>query len=109
MRTFFDLLSPEPLDIGAAVLEAGVRDMIVLDLAAVGVGQGVSTLPLCRELADFAPRSNLITGGGVRSSADIQVIAAQNLHGVLIASALHTGAVTADELANLDGTDGYGA
>ncbi|MEO2032163.1 MAG: HisA/HisF-related TIM barrel protein [Planctomycetaceae bacterium] len=101
VRTFFDLLSLDPLDIGTAVLEAGVRDMIVLDLASVGVGQGVPTLPLCRELAEFAPRTKLITGGGVRSSADLQAVAAQHLHGVLIASAIHNGAVTPEELANI--------
>lgn len=100
VRTFFDLVNSEPLDIGTAVLEAGVRDMIVLDLASVGVGQGVSTLPLCHELSEFAPRTKLISGGGVRSSADLHAIAAHDLHGVLIASAIHNGAISSDELAN---------
>lgn len=99
VRSFADLMSSTAADTGAAVLEAGVRNMIVLDLAAVGVGQGVTTLPLCRELADFAPNSRLITGGGVRSLDDLRAVAAEKLHGVLIASALHNGSISAESLA----------
>lgn len=98
LRTFSDLVSSEPADIGAAVLEAGVQDMIVLDLAAVGIAQGTPTLPLCQELFDFAPRSRLITGGGVRTLEDLKSLNGPAIQGVLLASALHSGSITGADL-----------
>lgn len=100
VRTFSDVTTSDPADIGAAVLEAGVQNVIVLDLAAVGVGEGISTLPLCQELIEFAPRTRIITGGGVRSTDDLTSLPESAVHGVLVASALHSGAITADDLAS---------
>ena len=106
LRRLSDVVSSHPADIGAAVLEAGVQNLIVLDLAAVGVDQGVSTLPLCEELIDFAPRTRIITGGGVRSTEDLKSLAESAVHGVLVASALHSGAITASDLVGLGSGSG---
>jgi phosphoribosylformimino-5-aminoimidazole carboxamide ribotide isomerase len=99
VRRFSDLISTDPVDIGAVVIEAGVREMIVLDLADVGVGTGVSTGALCESLRDFAPRLRLIAGGGVRSVADLDQLQSQRIDGCLIASALHNGAISAEQIA----------
>ncbi len=98
VRTFNDLLNDDPMDVAAAVLEAGVRELIVLDVAAVGTGSGISTLPLCRCILDFAPRSQVITGGGVRTADDLKTLRENGLHGALVASALHDGSISADEI-----------
>lgn len=98
MRTLRDLTSDDPLDIAAAVLEAGVRELIVLDLAAVGVGEGTPTLALCRRIREFAPKVRLITGGGIRDIDDLKTLSGEGLDGVLIASALHNGRLKRDEL-----------
>jgi phosphoribosylformimino-5-aminoimidazole carboxamide ribotide isomerase len=95
-----DLNSKDPGDIGACVLEAGVRELIVLDLGSVGTATGVSTTGLCRELKDFAPRCRLITGGGVRNAADLAELSAASVDAVLVASALHDGSITADDVAS---------
>jgi phosphoribosylformimino-5-aminoimidazole carboxamide ribotide isomerase len=90
LQVFKDMLpSSEAIDIGAAVLTAGVRDLIVLDLASVGIDEGVPTLDLCGELKSFAPRTHLITGGGIRSVDDLQLLDQHGIDGALVASALH--------------------
>src|SRR5262245_44885158 len=54
----------EPLAIAKRAVEAGIEEMIVLDLAQVGIGRGVTTLPVCRQLLDFFPVLRVLTGGG---------------------------------------------
>lgn len=95
---FRDMISSDPLDIAASAIEAGIREMIVLDLANVGTGEGLSTLPLCRQIRSFAENCALITGGGVRDIADLEVLKNEGLDGVLIASALHNGAINREGL-----------
>ncbi len=96
---FRDMTNDDPADIGACVLEAGVREMIVLDLGSVGMKSGLPTLELCRELNDFAPNSRLITGGGVRNPDDLKQLADEPIDGILVASALHDGSITAEDIA----------
>jgi phosphoribosylformimino-5-aminoimidazole carboxamide ribotide isomerase len=67
--------------------------MIVLDVAAVGTGRGVPTLPLCRELAARFPQLRLITGGGLRTTQDLLALNGEPLDAVLVATALHNGAI----------------
>jgi phosphoribosylformimino-5-aminoimidazole carboxamide ribotide isomerase len=87
-----------PLEIGVLAAGAGVSEMIVLDLAQVGNGTGVTTAPLCRQLRDRFPDLRLITGGGVRHIADLDGLAATGVDGVLVASALHDGRITRADL-----------
>lgn len=96
---FRDMTNDDPADIGACVLEAGVREMIVLDLGSVGMKSGLPTLELCRELNDFAPNSRLITGGGVRNPDDLKQLVDEPIDGILVASALHDGSITAEDIA----------
>lgn len=85
---------PTPLGIAAHVVEAGVTQMIVLDLASVGEQRGPSTLGLCGSIRQLAPTIRLITGGGVRNAADLEPLRAARIDGVLLATALHNGAIT---------------
>ena len=99
LRVFKDL-SPESaaIDIGAAVLSTGIRELIVLDLASVGVHGGVPTLDLCEELKSFAPRTRIITGGGVRDVRDLETLSERGVDGVLVASALHDEKLSIDDV-----------
>ena len=93
--------SAEPLAIAAAAYDAGIRRIIVLDLAAVGVGNGLSTLPLCGEIKDRFPDIQLLTGGGVRHRDDLRELPRAGIDGVLIATALHNGTITPADLASV--------
>ena len=88
-----------PLDLVRFVVDRGLRQLIVLDLAAVGTGQGVPTLHFCQDLRHISPELRIISGGGVASAACVAAAAQAGLDGLLIASALHDGRLTADDLA----------
>lgn len=66
----------------------GVRKLIVLDLHAVGTNRGLSTLGACHSIRESYPDVTLITGGGVRSQADLDV---PGIDALLVASAIHNG------------------
>ncbi|MBW3541004.1 MAG: hisA/hisF family protein [Planctomycetes bacterium] len=89
----------EPLAIAEEAIAAGARQMIVLDLAAVGTGGGVPTLELCRQFRRRFPDLSLVTGGGVRGVGDLVAAAEAGVDGLLVASALHDGRLTPADLA----------
>jgi len=68
--------------------------MIVLDLARVGVGEGIGPTELCDRLVSRCPDLDLITGGGIRNAGDLLALRNHHVGGVLVASALHTGAIS---------------
>lgn len=87
-----------PLEIAESVVAAGVQRLIVLDLALVGTGQGVATGPLCRAVRQMSPAIEITAGGGVRSVDDLGRLAAAGCDAALVASALHDGRITRDDL-----------
>lgn len=91
----------DPFEIAARSIDLGVRRMIVLDLLAVGSGNGVSTHALCRRIRTSFPELELITGGGVQQISDLQRLAEAGIDGVLVASALHDGRITRHDLERL--------
>lgn len=97
--------SPEwgdnPFEIGRHLIDIGVRRLIVLDLAGVGVASGVSTLGLCLRFREYADRLELITGGGVRDVDDLQSLARAGIDAALVASALHDGSITMSDVNRL--------
>jgi phosphoribosylformimino-5-aminoimidazole carboxamide ribotide isomerase len=110
-RTVFslDLKAGEPLgplddwpgrraiDIVQHAIEAlGVRRVIVLDLANVGVGNGVGTEALCIEVKRAWPQVELTAGGGVRGIDDVKRLVDLGVDRVLVASALHDGRIPRD-------------
>ncbi len=90
-----------PFDVARLVLDAGCTQLIVLDIAQVGTANGVSTLGLCDQIRHAFPKVSLITGGGVRSIADLRSLEQARIDGALVASALHDGSLTRSDLAAL--------
>ncbi len=88
----------DPHAIADFVAELGVTQLIVLDLAGVGVSAGVPTLDLCCALRRRYPLLQLTTGGGVRGRDDLDALAEEELDYVLIASALHNGVLGVDDI-----------
>jgi phosphoribosylformimino-5-aminoimidazole carboxamide ribotide isomerase len=85
--------------IAARALDAGVRRLIVLDLARVGTGMGAGTEALCRRLRQLDGGLEITAGGGVRGPADLATLAASGCDAALVASALHDGRITPSDLA----------
>jgi phosphoribosylformimino-5-aminoimidazole carboxamide ribotide isomerase len=91
-------MNADPFGIAIQAIEAGCTELIVLDLAQVGTGQGVSTVSLCAQIRAAFPRTTMITGGGVRDFDDLRRLAESGIDSVLIASALHDGSLTPQQL-----------
>ena len=68
-------------------------------MTAVGTGTGIPTLSLCEQSKRRWPDLQIISGGGVHSGACLLKAQAAGLDGLLIASALHDGRLTADDIA----------
>src|SRR5262249_34926262 len=69
----------------------GIRRLIVLDLARVGLGTGLGTEELCRRVVQANPEIEICAGGGIQGQEDLKQIAECGVQSVLIASALHDG------------------
>jgi phosphoribosylformimino-5-aminoimidazole carboxamide ribotide isomerase len=98
------VLSPDPALAGssaadalARLADAGAREALVLELARVGSGEGPDVAML-RELRSRVPEVQLLAGGGVRHAGDLRALACAGAAGALVATALHGGAIAADEL-----------
>ena len=88
-----------------AALDAGLRRLIVLDLAGVGEGAGVRALDVCRRAGQIAQSRDLpldlVSGGGVRHLDDLLAMADAGCTAALVASALHDGRITPTDVARL--------
>ena len=80
--------------------EMGVTDLVVLDLARVGSGEGVDV----SQLEEFVriPNFRVFVGGGVRDIEELEVLKIKGVSGVLLATALHTGKISLTALKRAD-------
>jgi phosphoribosylformimino-5-aminoimidazole carboxamide ribotide isomerase len=85
--------------IAQTALALGVRRILVLDLARVGVGEGTGTETLCTRLRAHDSGLEITAGGGVRGPDDVRRLVAAGVNHVLVASALHDGRLTRADLA----------
>jgi phosphoribosylformimino-5-aminoimidazole carboxamide ribotide isomerase len=89
------------LSIAAEAIGYGVRRLIVLDLAQVGMGKGTGTEELCRNLAAEYPDLEVVAGGGIRDVADLHRLKQLGVRAALVASALHDGRLRREDLLSL--------
>lgn len=83
----------EPEAIAGVAVRLGVSRLIVLDLARVGGGAGVGTLPLLTTLRVEHPRIEILAGGGVSGRADLVRLREAGASAALVGSALHDGRI----------------
>lgn len=88
----------DPLSLLRLLCDMGVSQIILLDLAKVGSREGVDTSFLKLLLRDF--RRKVFVGGGVRDCEDLLELEAIGIEGVLLATALHSGAILVKDLAD---------
>jgi phosphoribosylformimino-5-aminoimidazole carboxamide ribotide isomerase len=93
--------SREPAAVAEEAIALGVRRLLILDLARVGVGTGTGTEELCARLAAAHPEVEIAAGGGIRGKADLERLRDLGLAVVLVASALHDASLTRDDLTGL--------
>jgi len=90
---------PAP-DAVARLHRAGLREVIVLDMARVGSGAGPD-VGLIAEIHAAFPDLELLAGGGVRDVEDLRALGDAGAAGALVATALHGGVIGRRELAEL--------
>lgn len=89
-----------PAQLVALAAEAGLQQIILLDLARVGAGTG-PPLDLLKLLRPHFPALQFYAGGGVRTRADLVDLAGAGAAGALVATAFHRGALTAADVSFL--------
>jgi phosphoribosylformimino-5-aminoimidazole carboxamide ribotide isomerase len=91
---------PDPLSLASRAVDAGVTALLVLDLGRVGTGRGAD-LALLSALRRRHPDARLLAGGGVRTREDLDRMDEAGCDGALVASAIHAGRVTSEDVAAL--------
>jgi len=91
---------PDALSLAAQALEAGVSGLVLLDLARIGTGCGAD-LGLIEGVRKRFPTVRLLAGGGVLARRDLDRMRDAGCDGALVASAIHSGNITAADLADL--------
>ena len=86
----------DPMCLLSEFFGMGVSSVIVLDLARVGSGEGVNVDFLKKARKEQA--LDIYVGGGVRNIKDLVEIKDLGLSGVLVATALHSGRISVEEL-----------
>lgn len=89
---------PDPLSLAEQAAGTGVRTILLLDLGRIGTGCGVD-LGLLESLRHRLPGIRLLAGGGVLTRRDLERMRDVGCDGALVASAIHTGRLTAADLA----------
>ncbi len=91
---------PDAMSLAAQAAAAGVGAILVLDLGRVGSGTGVD-LGLLEALRRRHPAVRLFAGGGVLTRKDLERMEDAGCDGALVASAIHAGRITAEDVAAL--------
>ena len=86
-----------PLAVIELLANEDVTEVILLALRHVGTGAGPD-LETLRAVRDAFPDLRLIAGGGVRTAEDLRALAEAGADGVLLATALHRGWITAADI-----------
>ena len=92
------LRSMTPLEVAHRLQSVGVGELIVLDLARVGSSEGVDLI-LLKLLLDSL-KVKVLVGGGVNNMKDLATLRDMGVYGVLLATALHSGKITPENLKN---------
>lgn len=89
--------SKDPIATASRLLSLGFRETILLEMDRIGAGSGAGAALLGR-VAMAAPDMRVIVGGGIASVAEIALLHRAGASGVLLATALHSGTITRDDL-----------
>jgi len=76
--------------------EMGVTEIVVLDLARVGSGEGAD-VPLLKDILNSVS-IRVLVGGGVRNLKELKMLEGVGVCGTLLATALHSGRISVEDL-----------
>lgn len=94
------ILTPEPtfklppIELIQMLNSYDINDLIILELSKVGTSSGINT-EFLQQMVDHSDH-NILLGGGVKDKDDISLLKDVGLEGVLVATAVHNGALPLD-------------
>ena len=94
------ILTPEPafklppIELIQMLNGYDINDLIILELSKVGTSSGINT-EFLQQMVDHSDH-NILLGGGVKDKDDISLLKDVGLEGVLVATAVHNGALPLD-------------
>lgn len=94
------LAGASPLEALDLLAQAGWQEIILLDLARVGSAAGLDR-DFLAGARQAHPELSLLVGGGVRDFNDLLELQSIGIQGVLVATILHQGSVTREQLGSL--------
>jgi phosphoribosylformimino-5-aminoimidazole carboxamide ribotide isomerase len=90
------IISMNVLSVAQKLVDLGVSQIILLDLDRVGTEYGVNR-ELLRNILEVT-RVDLLVGGGITSLQELEELKTLDIYGALVATVLHKGKLTIDEL-----------
>jgi len=91
----------DPCEVTALLLTLGFHEAILLEMESIGTGSGADAAFLGR-IIQAAPDMTFIVGGGIKTAADLLQFKRAGASGVLLATALHDGTITGEDLIRLE-------
>lgn len=95
----WDGLTPDKLVLQLSQTE--LKELFLLDLATVGTGKGLPTISLLRQAKSLKNDWSITTGGGVHTLRDLIHLKESGADGCVLASALHDGSISREQLLEL--------
>lgn len=92
--------SRDPYEVAARLMSLGFREAILLEMERIGTGRGADAIFL-RGIVRAAPGMKFIVGGGIKTAAELPELKRAGASGVLLATALHSGAITREDLSRV--------
>jgi phosphoribosylformimino-5-aminoimidazole carboxamide ribotide isomerase len=96
-----ELAALSPIEALEYLRSSGWREVILLDLARVGSGQGIDRSLIMEARASF-PKQTLLVGGGITGPEELDRLQSLGIGGVLAATALHKGTIGPQHLSGLN-------
>jgi phosphoribosylformimino-5-aminoimidazole carboxamide ribotide isomerase len=93
--------SADPYDVAALLSALGCPQAIVLEMERIGTGSGPDVTFLGR-ITRAVPGMAFIAGGGIKTIEDLSRLKRAGASGALLATALHEGTITREDLARLE-------
>ena len=88
--------SLNPPSLAQLIRKIGISNIIILDLARVGSNRGIDEATI-RKVVEKV-QAEIIVGGGIRDIEDLERLGRLGVYGALVATSLHTGRITVEEL-----------
>ncbi len=98
-----EIASLSAMELIEQLWSGGWREVILLDLIKVGSNEGMNISLASRARATF-PGLSLLVGGGIAGVEELHELKDMGIAGVLLATALHRGAITAQQLSAFQGS-----